>query len=88
MGTNIESILYLILQAVRYIGILILIISSMAILISEAAKNKLSPSKILTVVGSAIIAALLFWVLPNLIYYARSDTGRIVPDRQIGQYGR
>ncbi|GAB2559374.1 hypothetical protein [Nocardia heshunensis] len=88
MGTNIAAILYMILQAVRYIGILVLIIASMAILISEAAKNKLSPAKILTVVGSAIIAALLFWALPNLIYFARSDTIKIVPDRQIGPYGQ
>ncbi|GAB2452363.1 hypothetical protein [Nocardia tengchongensis] len=88
MGTSLETILSLILQMVRWIGILILTIASMAILISEATKNKLSPGKVISVVGSALVAAVLFWVLPSLVYFARADSSHVVPERPIGQYGR
>ncbi|MFC9897810.1 hypothetical protein ACFVMC_29325 [Nocardia sp. NPDC127579] len=58
----------------------------MAVLISEAAKSRLSPAKILTVAASAVLAAVLFWVLPSLVNYARSDSGIIVPDHPVGGY--
>ncbi|MGW4247304.1 hypothetical protein [Nocardia sp. NPDC004722] len=86
MGTQLGTILYLVLDAVRWLGLIILAIASLAILISEAAHNKLSPSKVLTVAGSAILAALVFWALPTLVNYARVDSTTIVPDFPVGSY--
>jgi hypothetical protein len=55
-------------------------------LISEGIKSKLSPAKLFTVVASAIVAAVLFWVLPDLVSYARTDGNRIAPRLPLGGY--
>ena len=83
---NLSSILYGMLVFVRWAGLIVITILSMGVLISEAAKSKLSPAKILAVTGSAILAAVLFWMLPSLINFARSDADVIVPNAPIGQY--
>ncbi|NKY87221.1 hypothetical protein [Nocardia veterana] len=83
---HLNSLLYYILLVVRALGIVIITILSMGILISESAKSKLSPAKVLGVVGSAILAAVLFWMLPTIINYARSDATSVVPDQPIGRY--
>ncbi|MFE4455793.1 hypothetical protein ACFROC_00415 [Nocardia tengchongensis] len=88
MGTQLGYILYGVLLVFRWIGLIVLTIASMAILISEAAKSKLSPGKVLAVAGSAIVAAVVFWVLPTLVNYARIDSGTIVPNAPVGSYGR
>ncbi|MQY28210.1 MULTISPECIES: hypothetical protein [Nocardia] len=86
MGTNLATLLYNVLIAFRWIGLIILTIASMAILISESAKAKLSPGKVLAVAGSAIVAAVVFWVLPSLVNYARVDATTLVPGQPIGGY--
>lgn len=86
MGTNLASILYNAMYIFRWIGLIILTIGSMAILISEATKSKLSPGKVLAVAGSAIVAAVVFWVLPTLVNYARVDSSIIVKDHPVGGY--
>lgn len=86
MGTQLGTILYSVLIIFRWIGLIILTIASMAILISESTKNKLSPGKVLAVAGSAIIAAVVFWILPTVVNYARVDSSTIVPDHPIGGY--
>ncbi|MFF2554725.1 hypothetical protein ACFVUS_27240 [Nocardia sp. NPDC058058] len=86
MGTQLGNILYGILLIFRWIGLIILTIASMAILISEATKNKLSPARVFAVTGSAIVAAVLFWILPTIVNYAREDSRVIVPDFPIGKY--
>jgi uncharacterized membrane protein len=79
--SNLESVLYNMLVWFRWVGIIAIAIVAMAVLISEGAKEKLSPGKILTVAGSGVLAAVLFWILPTLINYARSDaTVEIAPD--------
>lgn len=83
---NLSNILYGVLIFVRWAGLILITIISMAVLISEAAKSRLSPAKILGVAGSAILAAVLFWVLPTLVNYARTDSNIIVPDHPIGGY--
>ncbi|WP_327146917.1 hypothetical protein [Nocardia sp. NBC_01327] len=85
MGTQLGSILYEVLLVFRWIGLIILTIASMGILISEATKNKLSPGKVFAVAGSAIVAAVLFWVLPTIVNYARVDSSTILPDAPIGK---
>ncbi|MEV6072943.1 hypothetical protein AB0L82_40905 [Nocardia sp. NPDC052001] len=88
MGTQLGNILYGVLLVFRWLGLIILTIASMGILISEATKNKLSPGKVFAVTGSAIVAAVLFWILPTIINYARVDSGTVVQDYPIGRYGR
>ncbi|MFE2960997.1 hypothetical protein [Nocardia tengchongensis] len=88
MGTQLGYILYSVLLVFRWIGMIVLAIASMAILISEATKSKLSPGKVLAVTGSAVVAAALFWMLPTLINYARIDSGTVIPNAPIGSYGR
>lgn len=83
---NLNALLYYILLVVRALGIIVITILSMGVLISEAAKSKLSPAKILGVVGSAILAAVLFWMLPTIVNYARSDATSVVPDQPVGRY--
>ncbi|MFF0457475.1 hypothetical protein [Nocardia africana] len=83
---NLNALLYYILLVVRALGIIVITILAMGILISEAAKSKLSPTKVLSVVGSAILAAVLFWMLPTLVNYARSDATSVVPDQPVGRY--
>ncbi len=83
---HLNSLLYYILLVVRALGIIVITILSMGILISESAKSKLSPAKVLGVVGSAILAAVLFWMLPTIVNYARSDATSVVPDQPIGRY--
>ncbi|ONM46341.1 hypothetical protein [Nocardia donostiensis] len=84
--SNLSNILYGVLIFVRWAGLILITIISMGVLISEAAKSKLSPGKVLGVAGSAILAAVLFWMLPTLVNYARSDANTIVPDHPIGGY--
>ncbi|MQY23650.1 hypothetical protein [Nocardia macrotermitis] len=86
MGSQLSIILVYILQWVRWGGIIMIAIIGMSILLSEAAKSKLSPSRIIAVAGSAILAAVLFWLLPTLVNYARVDSNNIVPDHPIGSY--
>ncbi|MEU4314153.1 hypothetical protein [Nocardia sp. NPDC024068] len=81
---NLSNILYGILIFVRWAGLILITILSMGVLIAEAAKSKLSPGKILGVTGSAVLAAVLFWMLPTLVNYARGDAGMIVPDHPVG----
>jgi uncharacterized membrane protein len=84
--SQLETILYNGLVWFRWVGIIAIAIVAMAILISEGAKEKLSPGKVLTVAGSGVLAAVLFWVLPTVINYARQDTNiTIVPDT-VGLY--
>jgi uncharacterized membrane protein len=82
--SNLESVLYSVLLVFRWVGIVAIAILAMAFLISEGAKEKLSPGKILTVTGSGILAAVMFWVLPTIINYARSDANEIVPNTPVG----
>lgn len=84
--SNLSNILYGVLIFVRWAGLILITIISMGVLIAEAAKSRLSPAKILGVGGSAILAAVLFWMLPTLVNYARSDANTIVPDHPIGSY--
>ncbi|NUP26246.1 MAG: hypothetical protein HOQ44_06050 [Nocardia sp.] len=83
---NISNILYGILVFVRWAGLILITIVSMGVMISEAAKSKLSPAKVVGVDGSAILAAVLFWMLPTLVNYARGDANMIVPDHPVGGY--
>ncbi|MFE3029260.1 hypothetical protein ACFXO9_30810 [Nocardia tengchongensis] len=88
MGTHLNTILENALQSFQWLGLIVLTIAAMGILISEAAKAKLSPGKVFAVVGSAVMAAVLFWALPTIINYARVDSSVIVPNAPIGGYGR
>ena len=78
MGPSLYNILTTVLYTFRWIGLAILTIASMAILISEAAKSKLSPGKVLAVAGSAIVAAVIFWILPTIVSDATSDSNTLV----------
>ncbi|NUS44698.1 MAG: hypothetical protein HOQ24_13545 [Mycobacteriaceae bacterium] len=84
--SNLSNILYGVLLFVRWAGIILIAIVGIAMIISEGAKSKLSPGKLLAVGASAILAAVLVWTLPSLVNYARSDAGVVVPDHPIGGY--
>ncbi|MEV5652534.1 hypothetical protein AB0L57_30155 [Nocardia sp. NPDC052254] len=84
MGSQLSFILYNVLVFVRWAGIIIIAIAGMALLISEGIKSRLSPTKVLGVAASAILAAILFWILPTVVNYARVDSNRIVPDQPVG----
>ncbi|WP_406231693.1 hypothetical protein [Nocardia sp. NBC_01009] len=79
-------ILYSFLMWFRWIGTIALTIIIMFWLVSVAASSKLSLPKVLGVVGSGIIAVVMFWILPTVVNYARSDANIIVPDHPIGSY--
>ena len=81
-----ESFIYNFMVSFRWLGIIAIAIVAMAVLLSEAAKEKLSPGKILTVTGSGVLAAVMFWILPTLVDYARTDADAIVPNQPIGTY--
>lgn len=86
LSTELANLLERILYALRWGGMIIIAIVGMGLLISEGTKSKLSPGRILTVVGSALLAAVLFWILPTLINYARIDGSTVLPDHPIGGY--
>ncbi len=86
MGSQLSIILEYVLQLVRWLGIIIVAIVGVSLIISEGAKSKLSPSRVLVVAGSAVLAAVLLWILPTVINYARVDTNSVVPDHPIGSY--
>ncbi|WP_280454758.1 hypothetical protein [Nocardia brasiliensis] len=67
-------------------GLLLLVLVATGVLISEAARSRLSPGKLIVVAGSAILAGVVLWVLPSLINYARYDVGTIIPEYPIGGY--
>lgn len=83
---NLSFILYNVLIFVRWSGLILIGILAMAVLLEQAATNRLSATKTIGVVGSAILAAIAFWVLPTLVNYARTDSSIIVPDHPIGGY--
>ncbi|MEV0297664.1 hypothetical protein [Nocardia sp. NPDC050710] len=83
---NLSEILVRILLFVRWAGLILITILAISVLITESAKSKLSPAKILGVAGSAILAAVMLWMLPTLVNYARTDANLIVPDHPIGGY--
>ncbi|MEU0539036.1 hypothetical protein [Nocardia sp. NPDC005978] len=72
----------------RWLGTIILAFIAGGVLIADAAKSRLSPGKMLLTVGSGLLAVVLFWTLPSLINYVRSDSGNIVPNQPIGNYRR
>jgi hypothetical protein len=84
--SSLESVLFNVLVVFRWVGIVAIAIVAMAILISEGAKSKLSPGKILVVAGSGVLAAVLFWVLPTLINLARTDADLVVPNAPVGGF--
>lgn len=86
MITNTSTILYYILSIVRWGGIIIIAIIGMAILITEAGSSKMSPMKILAVAFSTLMAAAIFWILPTMVNYVRSDVSTVVPDQPVGSY--
>ena len=83
---NLTNILYTILLFVRFAGIIIVAILGMAFVITEGARSKLSPGKLLGVAASTILAAFIFWTLPSLVNYTRSDSRTVIPDHPIGGY--
>ncbi|MGV9411246.1 hypothetical protein ACWDOP_15120 [Nocardia sp. NPDC003693] len=86
MGTQLGTILYGWLLVFRWLGLIVLTIAAMAILISESAKSRLSLGKVLAVAASGVVAAVVFWILPTMVNYARVDSGTIVPDHPVGGY--
>lgn len=83
---NITNILYSILLFTRFAGIIVIAILGIMFLITEGARSKLSPGKIIAVGASTLLAAFVLWTLPSLVNYARSDSRTIVPDHPIGGY--
>ncbi|GEM30812.1 hypothetical protein NN3_18190 [Nocardia neocaledoniensis NBRC 108232] len=83
---NLTNILYLVLNFVQKAGLITIMIIGMGVLVVEAARSRLSVAKILGVTGAAVLAATLFWILPALINYARSDSNSIVPNFPVGGY--
>ncbi|GAB2710154.1 hypothetical protein [Nocardia thraciensis] len=86
MGSQFGFILSEVLNFVRWAGIIILTIVILVIFISEAAKSRLSPGRILVVAATGLLAAVLFWLLPTLVNYARVDSNSVIPDHPIGSY--
>ncbi|RDI54566.1 hypothetical protein [Nocardia mexicana] len=86
MGSQLGIILSEVLQFVRWGGLIILTIVILGIFISEAARSRLSPGRILVVAATGILAAVIFWLLPTLVNYARVDSNSIVPDHPVGSY--
>ncbi|WP_442939599.1 hypothetical protein [Nocardia sp. CY41] len=81
-----SNILYGILIFVRWGGLIIIAIITIGVLISEAAKSRLSPGRIILVFGSGLMAGVAIWILPTAMNYARTDANLIVPDHPIGGY--
>lgn len=74
------NILDLVLTFVRFAGLTVIFIAALVIFIHDAIKSKLSPARMFTVAASAIIAGVLFWVLPGLIEDARQTGSGAVPN--------
>jgi hypothetical protein len=81
-----QTVLYDFLLQFRWLGIIAIALVAMAVLITEGAREKLSPTKLLTVTASGVLAAVLFWTLPTVIDYARSDADLIIPAPVGGLY--
>lgn len=86
LSTELANLLERVLYALRWGGMIIIAIVGMGLLISEGTKSKLAPGRVITVVGSALLAAVLFYILPTLINYARIDGATVLPDHPIGGY--
>ncbi|MBF6301264.1 MULTISPECIES: hypothetical protein [Nocardia] len=83
---NLSNILYGILIFVRWGGLIIIAIITIGVVISEGAKSRLSPARIIVVFFSGIMAGVVIWILPTTINYARTDANLIVPDHPVGGY--
>lgn len=77
-----------ILLFVRYAGIIVITIGGLAVLAVDSIRSRFSPSKVLGIAASALVAAVLFWILPDLVSYARYGSNTIVPNVPIGSYGQ
>ncbi|WP_280264950.1 hypothetical protein [Nocardia wallacei] len=86
MGSQFGVILSEVLQFVRWAGLICLTIVILGIFLSEAARSRLSPGRIIVVAATGLLAAVLFWLLPTLVNYARVDSNAVVPDHPIGSY--
>ncbi len=84
---NLTDILVIILNFVRYAGLIVITILAIGVLIFEGARTKLSAMRIVGVAGSAVLAGVVLWVLPALINYARIDSNSVVPNFPVG-YGQ
>ncbi|MCC3326396.1 hypothetical protein [Nocardia abscessus] len=83
---NLANILYGFLIFIRWGGMIVIAIVSIGVLVSEGAKSKLSPGRIIVVFGSGLLAGFAIWILPTSINYVRTDANLIVPDHPIGGY--
>lgn len=75
-----------ILSVVRYAGIIVITIGGLWMLLTGSIESRFSPAKVFAIAASAVLAAVLFWILPDLVSYARNDTTSIVPDNPVGVY--
>lgn len=83
---NLTNVLYGVLIVVRWGGIIIIAIISIGVVISESAKSRLSPMKIIVVVFSGGLGGVAIWILPTIVNLARVDANLIVPDHPVGGY--
>lgn len=84
MGTQFAVIFYNILIVVRWVGAIVIVIVTTGLLVTEAARSRLSPTRVVGVACTGIFAVVLIWTLPSLANYARTDANRIVPDQPVG----
>ncbi|MEV0032792.1 hypothetical protein [Nocardia sp. NPDC050793] len=86
MASNLGNLLYGVLLWIRWVGLILIAIVAVGLLISDGAKTKLSPNRIFVVAASALLAAVMIWVTPTLINYARKDANMYVPNYPVGTY--
>ncbi|MEV0359737.1 hypothetical protein AB0H71_27130 [Nocardia sp. NPDC050697] len=84
--SSLTSILVIVLNFVRWAGLIVIAIVAIGILIAESARTKLAATRVIGVGASAVLAGVVLWVLPALINYARIDSNSIVPNFPVG-YG-
>lgn len=83
---SLSTIAYGALLFFRWTGSIGLGIFAMAVLFSESIRSRMSPGRIMQVVASSLLAMVLFWTLPTLMNYARTDSRIVVPNAPIGSY--
>jgi hypothetical protein len=76
---NIINILYTILCWIRIAGMIGIVIVALFLFIPDVAHNRFSPARILSFAASAILAGVVFWLLPDMIHFARTGSRQFVP---------
>ncbi len=77
MGSQLAQVLQNITAYARYIGEGVIALIALGLIVSTFGRAQGSLTKVLTIVGCALLAAALVWQLPELLKLAQNDAPTI-----------